>query len=208
MQISNKDLKHSKETCLSVVNTIAPVKSRFIPENQAPFINKETQRAVTVRSKLRKKFLKRRSKSYKKASNKQRNKCLSLLTKTKNAYYSNLGVKDIVDKKKFWKTVKSFLSDKSNNFENISLIEHGNLLTDNFEVAEIFSKYFQNLVPNLALKVPRKLLCQTSGNDCEILATVYKYQNHPSIKSILEKLNFSSSLKAVLIADIEKEMKS
>ena len=63
-------------------------------------------------------------------------------------------------------------------------------------------------MPNLALKVPRKLLCQTSGNDCEILATVYKYQNHPSIKSILEKLNFSFSLKTRSIPDIEKEMKS
>ena len=112
MQISNKDLKHSKEACLSVVNTIAPVKSRFIPKYQGPFINKETQRAVTVRSKLRKKFLKRRSKSYKKACNKQRNKPLSLLRKTKNAYYSNLNIKDIVDNKKIWKTVKSFLPDR------------------------------------------------------------------------------------------------
>ena len=30
LQISDKDLKHFKETCLSVVNTIAPLKSRFI----------------------------------------------------------------------------------------------------------------------------------------------------------------------------------
>ena len=53
-------------TCLSVVDTIAPLKSRFIRENQAPFINKEIQRAVMVRSKLRKKFLKSRSKVTKK----------------------------------------------------------------------------------------------------------------------------------------------
>ena len=43
------------ETCLSVVNKIAPLKSRFIRANHAPFINKEIQQAVTVRSKLRKK---------------------------------------------------------------------------------------------------------------------------------------------------------
>ena len=63
LQISNKDLKHFKETCLSVVNTIAPLKRRFIRVNQAPFTNKEIERAVMVRSKLRKKFLKSRSKS-------------------------------------------------------------------------------------------------------------------------------------------------
>ena len=107
-QISDKDLKHFKETCLSVVNKISPLKSRFIRATHAPFINKEIQRALMVRSKLRKKFLKSRSKSDKKAYNKQRNKCVSLLRKTKKAYYSNLNVKDIVDNKKFWKTVKIF----------------------------------------------------------------------------------------------------
>ena len=72
---------------------------------------------------------------------------------TKKAYYSNLNVKNIVDNKTFWKTGKSFFSDKSNNFENISLIESGNRLTDDLEIAVTF-KYFQNLVPNLDLKVP------------------------------------------------------
>ena len=156
LQISDKGFKHLKETGLSVLNTLAPLKSRFIRANQAPFINKEIQRGVMVRSKLRKKFLKSRSESDKKAYNKQRNKCVSLLRKTKKAYYSNLNVKDVVDNKKFWKTIKSFFSDKSNNFENISLIENGNLLADDFETAETFNKYFQNLVPKLGIKVPSK----------------------------------------------------
>ena len=101
--------------------------------------------------------------------------CVSLLRKTKKAYYLNLNVNDIVDNKKFWKTVKSFFFDKSNNFENISLIENGNLLTDDFEIAEIFNKYFQNLVPNLNLRVPSKLLCQAPENGDEVLAAIYKY---------------------------------
>ena len=96
----------------------------------------------------------------KKAYNKQRNKCVSLLKKIKKAYYSNLNVKDVVNNKTFWKTVKIFFCDKSNNSENISLIENDNLLPNNFEVTETFRKYFQNLVPNLDLKVPSKLLCQ------------------------------------------------
>ena len=99
LQISNKDLKHFKETCLSVVNTIAPLKSKFIRVNQAPFTNKEIQRAVMFRLKLRKKFLKRRSESNKNAYNKQRNKCVSFLRKTKKMHYSNLNVKDMVDNK-------------------------------------------------------------------------------------------------------------
>ena len=67
LQISDKDLKYFKETFLLVVNTIAPLKSRFIWANQAPSINKEIQRGVMATPKLRKKFLKSRSESGKNA---------------------------------------------------------------------------------------------------------------------------------------------
>ena len=96
LQISDKGFKHLKETGLSVLNTLAPLKSRFIRANQAPFINKEIQRAIMVRSKLRKKFLNTRS-DKKHIISKQRIKCVSLLLKTKKAYYSNLNVKGVVD---------------------------------------------------------------------------------------------------------------
>ena len=87
----------------------------------------------------------------------------------------------------FWKTVKSFFSNKSNNFENISLIEKGKLLSDDFEIAETFNKYFQNFqkVPNLDIKVPTNLFHQTPGNGDEVSAAISKRQNHPSIKTIL-----------------------
>ena len=142
MKTSDKGLEHFKKTSLSAVNTIDPLKSRFRQANQAPFINKEIQWGVIVRSKLWKQFLKSRSESDKKAWNKQRNKCVSLLRKTKIAYYWNLNVKDVLDKKKFWKTIKSFFSDKSINLENISLIENDNLLAKDFEIAEFFKKIF------------------------------------------------------------------
>ena len=55
--------------------------------------------------------------------------------KTIKTYYSKLNQKNIVDNKKFWKTVKSFFC-KSNNFENISVIKNGKLLTIDFEIEE------------------------------------------------------------------------
>ena len=120
------------------------MKSGFIRANQALFINREIQRPVMVKSKLRKKILKSKPKSDREACNKQRNKCVSLLRKIKKAYYSNLNVKDIVDNKKFWKTVRKFFSHKPNNFENISLTENGNLLSDEFEISETLTNIFKN----------------------------------------------------------------
>ena len=97
-----------------------------------------------------------------------------------------MNVKDIVDNKKFWKTVKSFFFDKLNNFENIFLIEKCNLLTYDIEIAENFNKYFQNCF-HLDFKVPSKILCQRPENGDEVLAAIYKHQNDPNIKTILEK---------------------
>ena len=76
--ISDNGLKNYKERCPQAVITIAPLKCRFIRANQTASMNKEIQWAVMVRSKLRKKFLKSRFESDKKACNKQRNKCVSL----------------------------------------------------------------------------------------------------------------------------------
>ena len=110
-----------------------------------------------------------------KINKKAKNKCVSLLRKTKKVYYSNLNVKNILDNKKSWKTVTSFFSDKSNNFENISVIENRNLFTNNFKIVEIFDKDFQNLAPKLDLKGPNNVLCQTPENGDEVLVAIYKY---------------------------------
>ena len=63
-------------------------------------------------------------------------------------------------------------------------------------------------MPNLDLKIPNKSLCQKPENGAETLATVYKYQNYPSIKTIHEKCNFSFSFKTVPLINTEKEMKN
>ena len=110
----------------------------------------------------------------KKTYNKQGNKYVNLLKKTKIIKHTIwIWTWKTIDDKKFWKTVKIFFSDKSNNFENISLIENGKLLTNDFEFGETFNKYFQNLVPNLDFKVLKNLLCQTPENRGEVLAAIF-----------------------------------
>ena len=52
------------------------------------------------------------------------------------------------------------------------------------------------------------LFCQTPENGDEVLATISKYQNHPIIKTILEKCNFSFYFQNSAFTDAEKKMKS
>ena len=76
-----------------------------------------------------------------------------------------------------------------------------------FKIAETFNKCFQNLVPDLDVKVPSKFLSQTPKHGDEVLAAIYKYQNLPSIKTILEKCNFSFSFETVSLTDIEMKLR-
>ena len=58
----------------------------------------------------------------------------------------------------FWKTVKSSFSDKSNNFESITLVENDSIVSDDNEVANIFNEDFSNLVEDLNLNIPENLI--------------------------------------------------
>ena len=58
----------------------------------------------------------------------------------------------------FWKTVKSSFSNKSNNFESITLVENDSIVSDDNEVANIFNEDFSNPVEDLNLNIPENLV--------------------------------------------------
>ena len=80
--------------------------------NQQPYITKTLRKAIMKRSELERKYFKHSSPANKKAYGKQKNLCSKLYKKERKKYYSNLDIKNITDKKKFWKTMKPFFSEK------------------------------------------------------------------------------------------------
>ena len=76
-------------------------KKRDIRSNLKPFINNEISKAITTRD-LKTIFCKHRSKG------------VSLLRKPKIDYFTNLNEKNITDNKRYWKTMKPYLSKKIN----------------------------------------------------------------------------------------------
>ena len=110
--VSNTDLNKFIETCLKTLNNYAPLKKKYNRGNQMPFMNKDLFKAIMDRTRFRNKFLKNRNDENRKKYSKKRNYCVSLLRKTKKQYYGDLNEKNVLDNKKFWKTVKPFLSDK------------------------------------------------------------------------------------------------
>ena len=118
-----------------------------------PFMNKLLCRADMKRTRLRNYYPKKRSEQNRLSYVKQRNYCVSLLRKNKKDYYANLNVKDIVDNKQFWRTVKPLFSDKTKSNEKISLVEDETVTTPDEQNAELLNIIFSNAVKNL--KIPR-----------------------------------------------------
>ena len=64
-------------------------------------MTKELQKEIMKRSKLKNKYNKKRNYENWSLYKKQRNYCLSLLRKTKKAYFKKLNIKEIGDNKTF-----------------------------------------------------------------------------------------------------------
>ena len=76
---------------------------------------------------------------------------MSLLKKTKKEHYQNLDEKNVIDNKRFWKTVKPLLTDKSVSREKINLTENEKLLTSECEIAKTLNNFFSNIVKKLLI---------------------------------------------------------
>ena len=99
-------------TFLNVLNRFVPLKKKYLRPNHSRFVNKELNKAITERSRLRNEYLKNKTRAARIAYNKQRNVCVSILRKSEKCYYENLDSQNITYNKKFWRTVKPFSQTK------------------------------------------------------------------------------------------------
>ena len=112
-----------KQLLMKLFRDMLPQKKRYVRANQALFMNRKINKEIMKRSRLRNKFLNTKSDIGRKAYNKQRNLCVSLIRSEKNNFFSNINTNDIADNKTFWKTVKLFFTDKIKTKSKITLIE-------------------------------------------------------------------------------------
>ncbi len=171
---------------LSVLNKHAPMKKKSVRANDGPFMTKALRKAIMKRSCLRNRFNKNRTDDNKKAFKKQRNLCVKLLREAKRDYYANIDLKSLNDNRKFWKTVKPLFSDKIKTSSSVTLLENGELISDDKAVAEIFNEYFANITSSLGIEETGSNLVSTDDIDDPVELAVVKYSLHPSIKRIAE----------------------
>ena len=148
-------------------------------------LNKRINKEIMKRSRLRNKFLNTKSNIDRKAynNNKQRNIFVSLIRSEKKNFFRNINTSDITDNKTFWETVKPFFTDKIKTKSKIMPIQKtivsqngqeeivsGKIITEDQSVAEAFSKFFINIVPNLKISTDH-------GQDNDSIATDDQVRN-------------------------------
>ena len=178
----------------------ALMKKRFVRANQAPFVNKKISKEIMKRSRLRNKFLHSKSDIDRKAYNKQRNICVTLIRQEKKNFYSNLNMRDVTDNKMFRKKVRPLFTDKIQTKSKITLIEKKvlkengkvneveKIITDDKAIAEIFNEFYVNIVPNLKISMENNFDTEFVKTENPVLNAVNKYKNHPSVIMIKEKI--------------------
>ena len=68
---------------MGVLNKTAPLETKFLRAKHSKLVTKEVSRAIMLRTKLRKQFLKKRTIESTAKYNKQKNICVSLIKKRK-----------------------------------------------------------------------------------------------------------------------------
>ena len=159
--------------------------------------------AITMRSKLRNKFLKSRSNKDREAYKKQRNLCVSLLLQNEKDCFETLDIKTVTDNEIFWKTVAPLFFSKSKSSNKIKLSQKEKLIINDQKCAEVFNNYFSSIVKELNIPIDQNLLNDASLFDNPIIAAIHKYERHPSILKIKEKLKNMTFFLFIMLTPIK-----
>ena len=122
------------------------------------------------------------------------------MSEKKNFFSNIINTNDITDNKAFWKMVKPFFTDKIKTKSKIILIEKEvvsqegqeeivseKIITEDQAVAEVFNKFFINIVPNLKISTDHGYDNDFIATDDQVTNAVNKFRNHPSIIMIKKK---------------------
>ena len=199
-----------EDTFLVTLNKHAPIKKKIIRTNQALYETRTLRKARMRRTSLEKLYIKKKTPEAFSKYKKQKNYCSRLYKKERKKYFSNMNLSDVSDNKKFWKTVKPFMSDKGTIGSKINLVHNGNLISEDVEVAQELNDYFEKATNSLEINKNSYLLSDTGGLDDPVELAVKKYKCHPSVMLIKSKIKKQTELFDFLEAtslDVEREIK-
>ena len=212
-ELANLDLQRLTYTSfqdayLRILDKHAPMKKRYIRANNSPFMNRTLHKAFMQRTRLKNKYNNNRTADNWEAFRRQRNLCVKISRKAKRDFYNQLDVSTVTDNKKFWNTVKPFISDKSSSKSRITLIEEGKIVSKESDVAETFNDFFVTITDSLGIVENKEIVLDSNDFTDPIDQILFKFSRHPSIQKIrsLKQNAGSFSFEKVSIENIKNEI--
>ena len=177
---------------LEVVNVHAPLKTKIVRGNDAPFVDKQLRKAIYTRTRLKNKIHRNPSKENKMAYKKQRNFCVSLRRKCMKNYLKKLTEKGLTTNKSFWKFMKPFLTNKGLTGNNdITLIHQNKIISDEKQLTKLLNSYYINIVEKSSDTKTFGINFKNTSVQ-SVRDIVNSYKNHPSIIKIKQVVNGSN----------------
>ena len=195
--------KEFEDNFLKVLEKHAPLKTKLIRANHAPYITKNLRKSMMRRSQLETKYYKTRMPDDLKAYRKQKNFVSRLYKKEMKKFYQNLNLKTFIDNKNIWKNIKPLFSEKGPRSQRITIVDGENIFTEDKDVSELFNICFRDAVHKLDIQENVHLMNQTSSTNDPIESAIEKYNSRPSILKIKEKVSASVfNFKDVCLEDV------
>ena len=106
------------------MNKHAPLRKKLLRANHAPCIKKTLRKGLCVGFNLKQNISKLKLKptsNYTKSIVVKQNFCSKLYKRKRRRYYESLDMKNVLDSKEFWKTMRLVLSGKNTVFSQITI---------------------------------------------------------------------------------------
>ena len=184
-----------------MVNKHAPLKTEIVRGNNVPFVNKILRKDICKRSALRNKFLKDSSESNWQKYRNQKNKCVKKKIKE---HFKSIKRHGIMTNRKFWATIRPFLTNKGMIACNeISLKQRDDLTYNEGKVAECLNNAYINVVENTTGKKPLSVLEKDNVTFSTAINTILEeYKYHPSVMNIKKQSKQAKYFSEVTTRDI------
>ena len=118
-------------TFKKLVDTHAPLKTKVLRGNSAPFMTCELRKRIYTRTRLKKRYNRNPTKENEVIFKKQRNTCVALRKKEIKQHFKKAREAGLVSNRVFWNLVKPFISNKGGLAgSDISLVKNNRIVTE------------------------------------------------------------------------------
>ena len=188
----NVNYKSITENFLEAIYKHAPLKKKFVKGNQAPFINREFQKAIYTRTRL--KINIGEIHLEKMSQHKNRNLCVSIRRRSITNYLNKFTNKGLETNKSFSKFIEPFLTNKNTLTDcDITIVDGKKIIWDNLNQLKLSTTIVEI---NSGFK-PLTITNQSKGNLSVIDDIIQTHQDHPSVKQIKNVITTSNTPKPI-----------